>query len=155
MNNEICARDGKSPGESVPEIRPEELPAYLREHERELYSAPRPFAAYMRAKFREKGMLQQDIFLAADLSENYGYKLIAEEKHTVNRDVILRLCLAARFSVDETQEALILYGMAPLHTRLPRDLVFLVAIRGGLYDVHRVNELLIACGQAPMLKDAE
>ncbi len=155
MNNEICARDGKISGEGVPEIRPEELPAYLREHERELYSAPRPFAAYMRAKFREKGMLQQDIFLAADLSENYGYKLIAEEKHTVDRDVILRICLAARFTAEETREALILYGMAPLHGKIPRDIVFLVAIRNRVYDIHRVNALLIECGQAPMLKDGE
>lgn len=151
MNRESSAQSGGG----LPDLRPEELPAFLRDHARELYGSPRPFAEYMRAKFREKGVLQQDVFLAADLSENYGYKLIAEEKHTVNRDVILRVCLAARLSEEETQEALILYGMAPLHTRIPRDVVFLVAIRNRLYDIHRVNSLLITCGQAPMLEDTE
>ena len=42
---------------------------------------PRPFAAFMRRKLREKGLLQQNVLLAADLSERFGYKLIAEEKH--------------------------------------------------------------------------
>ena len=105
----------------------------------------------MRARFREKGILQQNVFLAADNSENYGYKIIAGEKHTVRRDVVLRVCLAARFDPDETQEALILYGMAPLYRRLPRDLVFLSAIAHRLFDIHRVNDLLLRCGQAPLL----
>lgn len=135
-------------------VRPDELPRFLREHAYLLLTEPRPFAGYMRAKFKEKGVLQQNVFLAADISENYGYKLIAEEKHTVNRDVILRVCLGAGFDLDETQEALILYGMAPLHDRIPRDIVFIVAIRSRLYDIHQVNELLLECRQAPLMKVA-
>ncbi len=130
---------------------PDALPDYLREHAGELLTGPRPFSDYMRARFREKGILQQNVFLAADISENYGYKLIAGEKHTVRRDVVLRVCLAARFDPDETQEALILYGMAPLYRRLPRDLVFLSAIAHRVFDIHRVNDLLLRCGQAPLL----
>ena len=135
-------------------VRPDELPRFLREHAYLLLTEPRPFAGYMRAKFKEKGVLQQNVFLAADISENYGYKLIAEEKHTVNRDVILRVCLGAGFDLDETQEALILYGMAPLHDRIPRDIVFIVAIRSRLYDIHQVNALLLECRQAPLMKVA-
>ncbi len=136
------------------QLRPDELPRFLREHAEELLTGTRLFAEYMRAKFKEKGVLQQNVFLGADLSENYGYKLIAEEKHTVNRDVILRLCLAAGFSPEEAQEALILYGMAPLHGRIPRDIVFLVALNSGIRDIHRVNGLLTECGQAPLVSDA-
>ena len=130
-------------------IAAEELPGYLREYGEE-FLGPRPFAAYMRAKFREKGVLQQNVFLAADLSENYGYTLIAEEKHTVGRDTILRVCLAARFDADETREALLLYGMAPLYGAFARDAVIIAAIRSGLYDIHAVSELLVRCGQAPL-----
>ena len=119
-----------------------------------LLTSPRPFASYMRRKFREKGVLQQDVFLTADLSENYGYKLIAEEKHTVNRDIILRLCLGAGFRLNETQEALILYGMAPLHGRIPRDIVFITAIRCRVRDVHQVDSLLVRCGQTPIFHDS-
>ena len=99
-------------------------------------------------------MLQQNIFLAADISENYGYKLISEEKHTVQRDVIIRICLAAHFTLEETQEALTLYGMAPLYIRIPRDVVFLCVISHRLYDVHQVNEVLLRCGQQPLFNNA-
>ena len=137
--------------EQIGSIRPEELPLFLREHMADLMTGPRPFAEYMRAKFRDKGVLQQNVFLAADISEYYGYKLIAEEKHTVRRDVILRICLAARFDVGETQEALLLYGSAPLYCRLPRDAVFLSAIAHRIFDVHLVNDLFLRCGLTPLV----
>ncbi len=139
--------------EEIASIRLEELPLFLREHMEVLLSGPRPFADYMRAKFRDKGVLQQNVFLAADISENYGYKIIAEEKHTVQRDIILRICLAAQFDLDETQKALILYGMAPLYWLLPRDIVFMAAILHKVYDIHQVNEVLIRCGLAPLVKE--
>ena len=89
-------------------LPPDEFPAFLSRNMGELIRSAHPFADFMRGKLREKGMLQQDVFLAADLPERYGYKLISEQKHTTQRDVILRLCLEARFDLDETQEALIL-----------------------------------------------
>ena len=141
--------------EALGQIRPEELPDFLDTHRGELLTEPRPFAAYMRETFRKKGVLQQNVFLAADLSENYGYKLISEEKHTVNRDTILRLCMAAGFSMPETQEALILYGMAPLYSRFPRDIVFLAAIRHHIRDVHQVNALMQSCGLPPLTNERE
>lgn len=139
--------------EQIGSIRMEELPVFLREHMENLLSGQRPFSDYMRAKFREKGVLQQNVFLAADISENYGYKLIAEEKHTVQRDIILRICLAAQFDLAETQKALILYGMAPLYRLLPRDIVFMAAIVHRAFDIHQVNEILIRCGQAPLVTE--
>ena len=137
--------------EQIETIRLEELPIFLREHMENLLSGARPFSDYMRSKFKEKGVLQQNIFLAADISENYGYKLIAEEKHTIQRDIILRICLAAQFDLNETQKALILYGMAPLYWLLPRDIVFMAAIVHRAFDIHRVNGILIRCGQAPLV----
>lgn len=137
--------------EQIETIRLEELPVFLREHMENMLSGARPFSDYMRSKFREKGVLQQNVFLAADISENYGYKLIAEEKHTIQRDIILRICLAAQFDLNETQKALILYGMAPLYWLLPRDIVFMAAIVHRAFDIHQVNEILIRCGQAPLV----
>ena len=123
-------------------ISPEELPAFLRRHWAELITGLHPFADYMREKFREKGILQQNVFLAADLPERYGYRLIAEEKHTRQRDVILRICLAAEFELSEVQEALLLYGMAPLCARIPRDAAFILAFHNRIYDIHDVDAIL-------------
>ena len=140
--------------EDLAGILPDGLPAYLEANRERLEQSPRPFSDYVRRKLREKGIPQQNLFLAADLSENYGYKLISGEKRTINRDILLRICIVGHFTLDETQEALILYGMAPLHPRLPRDLVFITAIMNRICDIHEVNELLIRCFQRPLLKNA-
>ena len=155
MKKESYEQAGERLSRELLGVRPEELPAFLEAHRAELITSPRPFADYMRRKLREKGVLQQNVFLAADLSENYGYKLIAEEKHTRQRDTILRLCLAARFCPEEVREALILYGMAPLHGRFPRDAVLLVAAQNDMTELRDVNRLLESCGQSPLVKDYE
>ena len=153
--NEINRQTLRKLNELLPRIAPEDLPAFLAGHGDDLLTGDRPFSDYMRSLFREKGILQQNVFLAADISENYGYKLISGEKHTVQRDVILRLCLAGRFDREETQEALILYGMAPLHPRFPRDLVLLAAIHNRMFDVHLVDELLVRCSLPPLTARGE
>ena len=137
--------------EAAGQVLPEEAAGYLAQIRASLLPEGREFAAYMRGKLREKGILQQEMFLAADLSENYGYKLIAQEKHTRSRDVILRLCIAARLTPEETREALTLYGMAPLHGRIARDVVLLSAMGAGTRDIHDVDALLRANGMAPLV----
>ena len=141
--------------ENVSGLNLEELGSFLEWNAGEMITDARPFAAYMRCKLREKGLLQQDVFLAADLSEGFGYKLIAEEKRTRQRDVILRLCLAAQFRPEEVQEALLRYGMAPLWWRFPRDAVLLATFGSGVCDLQKVNELLEQYGQPPLLKGYE
>ena len=123
-------------------LQPEDLGGFLSRNADNLIRSEHPFADYMRMKFKEIGILQQDVFLAADLPERSGSKLLYEQKHTTQRDTILRLCLAARFDLNEADEALILYGMAPLHARIPRDAAFIVAIQNRVYDIHDVDAIL-------------
>ena len=85
LKSESYEEAGRRLTESLTRLRPEELPEFLEQHRADLITSPHPFADYMRMKFKEKEILQQNVFLAADLSENYGYKLIAEEKHTRQR----------------------------------------------------------------------
>ena len=132
-------------------LKPENLPQYLARNKDILIRSDRPFADYMRMILKEKGIQQQDVFLAADLSERYGYKLISEEKHTTNRDVILRICLVAKLDEIETDEALMLYGMAPLSTRIPRDIAFITAINNRIYDIHDVDAILRENNLPPFL----
>ncbi len=155
MQKESYEQRSRRLNEELLSVGPDELSAFLEKHREDLLTSPHPFADYMRMKLREKGILQQNVFLAADLSENYGYKLIAEEKHTRQRDTILRLCLAAQFRLEEVQEALILCGMAPLHARFARDAALTVAAQNGICDLREVNRLLQSCGQAPLIRDYE
>lgn len=132
-------------------LQPEDLAGFLTRNASDLIHSEHPFADYMRVKLKEKGILQQDVFLAADLPERYGYKLISEQKHTARRDTILRLCIASRFDLRETDEALMLYGMPPLYERFPRDAALIMAFHRRINDIHTVDTLLRENGLSPFL----
>ena len=100
--------------------------------------------------FKEKGVTQQTVFLKADIPERYGYKLLSGEKHTKQRDVILRICYAAEFTLTETQRALKKYGMPELYAKISRDALLMIVFNerpGGIADV---NEVLQKHGMDPL-----
>ena len=134
---------------------PEGLEEFFEENAEDVLEPENAFASYMRTVVREKGFRLQEVFLRADISEGYGYKLISEEKHTRQRDTILKLCLGACFSLDETQRALKIYGMSPLYARFQRDAVLISAISARKYDLAEVNDLLIRNGQTPLKGSVE
>lgn len=134
--------------------KPEKVEEYLEENANELFSGEKPFSVYMRNMIREKGIRLLDVFLRADISEGYGYKLISGEKHTRQRDVILKLCLGAGFTLEEAQRALKIYGMSPLYARLSRDAVLISAVSSGVTDIAEVNRLLARNGQS-LLRGSE
>lgn len=123
---------------------------YLTENRESLLSDERPFSAYMHEMIRKYGKTQQEVFLQADLPERFGYKLLSEEKHTKQRDYILRICYAAGMTLEETQTALTLYGMAPLYARIPRDAVLMIAFNQHKGSILDVNALLSAHKQATL-----
>ena len=112
---------------------------FLTENEGSMLSDEFSFANYMRETIKKKNILQQEVFLRADIPERYGYKLISQEKRTKQRDIILRLCYAAEFTLKETQEALKIYGMPELYARIPRDALLIIAFNerpGSILDVN-------------------
>ncbi len=116
-----------------------DIESYLTSQSGELLQSNTAFADYMHQLIHEKNLSQQEIFLKADIPERYGYKLLAEEKHTRQRDVVLRICYAAEFSLEETQKALKIYGMPELYSRIPRDAVLMVCFSerpGSILDVN-------------------
>lgn len=119
-----------------------ELEEYYDENSASLLEGERPFSDYMRSEIKAAGLKQQDVFLAADIPERYGYKLISGEKRTRDRDVVLRLCIGAGFNLEKTQKALTLCGMAQLYPRFKRDSALMIALNTGVRDVFEADELL-------------
>ncbi len=118
---------------------PDEIQNFIEENRDELQTGDRLFTEYMRRMIKIHGKSQQRVFIDADISEKYGYKLISGEKHTVDRDVILRLGYAAELTLKETQTALKLYGMSELYAKIPRDALLMVAFNtrpGSVIDVN-------------------
>ncbi|MCR4990656.1 MAG: hypothetical protein K6A38_07325 [Lachnospiraceae bacterium] len=125
---------------------------YLIDHDSDLFKESNSFTTYMREHIKLHGKTQQRIFIESNISEKMGYKLISGEKHTRERDTILKLCYAADFSLKETQTALKLYGLSELYAKIPRDALIMIAFnerKGSLIDV---NEYLENNGVSP-LKD--
>lgn len=112
---------------------------YLGKNAESIINNEYAFHDYMRELIKKKNLKQQDVYLAADIPEKYGYKLLSGEKRTRQRDVILRLCYAAEFDLDETQKALKLYRMPELYAKIPRDALIMIAINerpGSIIDVN-------------------
>lgn len=115
---------------------------FLTQKAQELMRSHRPFSDYIHEMLRKYGKTQQEVFLQADLPERFGYKLLSGEKHTKQRDYILRICYAIGMNLEETQRAITLYGMAPLYARIPRDAVLMIAFNQHKGTVLDVNALL-------------
>ena len=121
------------------------IPEYLQlldEHKEKLTDTDKPFAEYMRKVIQKKKLKKQDIFLWADIPERYGYKLLTEEKRTRQRDIILRICYAAEFTLEETQMALKKYEMPQLYAKIPRDAILMICFNERPGTVLDINALL-------------
>ncbi len=108
------------------------------------------FSAYMKRLFKEKKLTQQIVFLRADIPERYGYKLLNGEKRTRQRDVILRICYVAGFSLAETQKALKKYGMPELYAKNPRDAFLMIVFNERPGSIIDVNAHLKENGMEPL-----
>lgn len=120
-----------------------------------LFTDQRPFAAYIRELFAKYGLVQNQVIEKAGFSLPYGYRLLSEERHTKQRDYILRFCLVSGFSFDEVQRLLKLYGMSPLYSRIPRDAVLITAVSASECNIEKVNSMLKCNGFAPLLPSIE
>ena len=101
------------------------------------------FSVYVKELIIQKGFTQQKVFFNFD-------KLLSVEKHTRQRDIILRICYAAHFSLEETQRALRKYEMPELYAKIPRDALIMLVFNKRPGNILEVNELLKTKGFAPL-----
>lgn len=119
-----------------------DFPKYCGDNRESILEEKTSFPVYMKELFAEKKLTQQTVFLKADIPERYGYKLLSGEKHTKQRDVILRICYAAEMTLIETQRALRKYGMPELYAKVPRDAFMMILFNERPGGIIEVNELL-------------
>lgn len=119
-----------------------EFEKYLREQKDSLAEDDEAFSVYVKNLLADKGITQQSVFLKADIPERYGYKLLSGEKHTRQRDILLRIFYAGEFTLEETQRALKKYDMPPLYSKKPRDALLMIIFNERPGSIIDVNELL-------------
>lgn len=127
-----------------------EFDKYCRENKDSMNDSEDSFSIYIKNLLAQKGITQQAVFLNADIPERYGYKLLSGEKHTKQRDVILRVCYAAGLSLNETQRALKKYGMPELYAKIPRDALMMIIFNERPGSILDINALLKENGMEPL-----
>lgn len=123
---------------------------YCKENKGSMNEDRGSFCIYVKELLNQKGITQQTAFLKADIPERYGYKLLSGEKHTRQRDVILRLCYAAEFTIEETQRALEKYEMPQLYPKIPRDALLIIIFNERPGSIIDVNGILKEKGFEPL-----
>ncbi len=123
---------------------------YVEANKSDMMSEVNSFPEYIKDILYKKRIKQQTVFLKADIPERYGYKLLSGEKHTRQRDVILRICYAAELTLDETQRALKKYGMPVLYPKIPRDAYIMICFNDRPGSILEVNALMKENGLEPL-----
>lgn len=134
-------------------MRPDGLDDYLKDNRKYMADENKAFYYYMKDVLYEKNIKLKDVYSFAGVSEKYGSKIISQEKHTKDRDLIVRLCIAGHFSLIETNRALKLYGMTELYARDSRDACLIVAINNRIFDMGRIDDMLIKQGFDKLTKN--
>lgn len=90
-----------------------------------------------------------DLFLDANIHENYGYQILSGKRHP-SREVLLSIFLSLHLTVDEANRFLKSHGFLPLYVRNKFDAAVAYSLMHG-WSVMKCNELLHDNG-LPLLK---
>ena len=123
-------------------MSPEKMDSYYKKNSEYMINGENAFNYYVKDVLERKNIQLKDVYLAADMTESYAGQIIRMEKHTKNRDTILKLCIAGHFLLDEINRALKLYGMTELYAKDPRDACIIVAVNKRIYELQKIDEML-------------
>lgn len=138
--------------EILERTEPEQIGRYYKENSRFLADGEKEFRYYMKTVLEEKNIRMKDVYSFAGVTESYGSKILRMEKHTSDRDLIIRLCAAGHFTLLEMNRALKLYGFSELYAKNPRDACLIVAINHRIYDIYEIDRILEKHGHKKLQK---
>ena len=141
--------------ELLENAKPGELGEYIKENRRYLADDKKGFYYYFKDVLDLKNIKLKDVYSFAGVSESYGGQIIREEKPTKDRDLIIRLCVAGHFNLDEIIRSLKLYNMRELYSKDPRDACLIVAINNRIYDLGEIDVILTSNNFPKLTKDEQ
>lgn len=125
----------------------------LSDNEGYIIDEEKKFSYYIKDLIKEKGLTIKDVVYNCGESESYGRKVISQEKTAKNRDVIIRICIAAKCTLDEMNRALKLYGMKSLYAKDKRDAVIMLEVNKGNKSVEDIDDALFENDLKKLSKD--
>lgn len=123
-----------------------DLDKYIKDNREYLADDKKSFYYYFKDVLEKKNIKLKDVYSFAGLSESYGGQIIRMEKHSANRDTIIKLCIAGHFSWDEISRALKLYGYNELYSKNSRDACIIMAVKSRVFDFGKIDDMLTEQG---------
>ncbi len=110
------------------------------------------FVSFIDEYIYSHGIQRSYIIREANLNPQYGYKLLNGSKHTHNRNIILRICIAMGMNLEDTQQSLRCYDMRLLDIEIIRDKIIMAGIetRKKLLDI---DIWLCKAGESSLFND--
>lgn len=133
--------------------KPKDIHSYLADNREDMKDSEKAFYYFFKDTLDKKRISLKELYISAGVTESYGGKIVRMEKHTKDRDTIIRLCLAGHFDLIETNRALELYKMPPLYPRITRDACIIIEINNRIYDISKVDDFLVEQREEPLSKD--
>lgn len=112
------------------------------------------FPDYLAQRMEERGITPQQLSVLALLSRSFTYQICSGDR-APSRDIVLRLAIALKLTVEETQRMLRIAQRGALYARVRRDaiLIFCLSRHLSLYDADEM--LLNQCEQPLLQKENE
>ena len=136
-------------------INPDKLGQYYKDNRKYMVDDKKASYYYMKDTIEGKNIKMKDIYIAMGVSEKWGSSIFRQERHTKDRDVIIRMGVAGHLTQDELSKGLKYYGMQPLYPKDKRDACIIVALKNRIYDFARIDDMLEEIGCRILSKEIE
>ncbi len=115
----------------------------------EIFPEFKSFHEFFGHVLEEKHLDRSAVIKDSGLERTYAYQILSGIKENPGKDKILRLCIAAKCTLNETLKALEIANVPGLYVRNRRDIILIYAIENGLsvleanllLDQYKENEL--------------
>ena len=114
------------------------IEAYLKENEDILVN--QALCTYLTEFVASKSLSKADIIRKSDINEIYGYQIFSGKRFP-SRNKLIRLCIGAKFTIEEINNVMTMGEFSPLYPKIMRDSILIFGIKNG-YSIMKINELL-------------
>lgn len=106
------------------------------------------FVNYLDKLLNEKALAKANVIKLSGIDRTYGYQILSGKKYA-SRDKVLRLCIAANFTVEETNRLLSIGSYPRLYSKDRRDSIIIFSLNKGLSTLN-TDLLLDKYKEAPL-----
>lgn len=110
------------------------------------------FINYLDKLIKEKNISKANIIKLAGIDRTYGYQIFNGRKNA-SRDKIIKICIAGKFTIEETNRLLSLGSYTRLYSKNPRDSIIMFSLNKGLSTIE-TDFLLDKYNQMPLNEES-